>query len=82
MQLGKQEEMEATVLLENHNIVAITETWWDDSHDWRVAIDGYKLFSRNRQGRRGGSVSIYIRKGIKCEELSLMNSHEQVKASG
>ena len=27
----KQEELEATVLLENHNIVAITETWWDES---------------------------------------------------
>ena len=32
------------MLLENHNIVAVTETWWDDSPDWSVAIDGHKLF--------------------------------------
>jgi len=29
----KQEELEATVLLENQNIVVITKIWWDDSHD-------------------------------------------------
>lgn len=30
---NKQEELEATVLLENHDIVAVTKTQWDDSHD-------------------------------------------------
>jgi len=30
---NKWKELEATVLLENHNIVAITKTRWDDSHD-------------------------------------------------
>jgi len=32
------------MLLENYELVAITETWWEESHDWSVAIDGYKLF--------------------------------------
>ena len=50
----RQEEVEATVLLKNHNIVAVTKTWRDDSHDWSVAINSYKLFRRNNQGRRGG----------------------------
>ena len=50
---NKQEELEATVLLENDDIVAITETWWDDSHDWSVAINGYKLFRKaKKEGRR------------------------------
>ena len=31
---NKQEELEATVLLESYDLVAITETWWDESHDW------------------------------------------------
>ena len=73
---NKQEELEGTVLLENH----ITETWWNVFHDRSVAIDSYKQFRRNRQVRRGGGVAIYIRKGIECEELSLKNSHEQVKS--
>jgi len=33
---NKQEELEATVLQENHNTVAATKTWWDGSHDWVV----------------------------------------------
>jgi len=34
---NKQKELEAAVLLENHDIVAVTETWWDDFHEWSVA---------------------------------------------
>ncbi|KAK4823433.1 hypothetical protein QYF61_002119 [Mycteria americana] len=50
---NKQEELEAIVHQENYDIVAITETWWDDSHNWSAAMDGYKLFRRDRRGRRG-----------------------------
>ncbi|KAK4806906.1 hypothetical protein QYF61_012627 [Mycteria americana] len=45
-----------------------------------VAIDGYRLFRRDRQGRRGGGVALYVKKWIECEELSLKNSHEQVES--
>ncbi|RMC08902.1 hypothetical protein DUI87_13896 [Hirundo rustica rustica] len=45
----------------NYDIVAITEMWWDDSHSWSTALDGYKLFRRDRKGRRGGGVALYIR---------------------
>jgi len=45
---NKQEELEATMLLENHNVIANTKTWWNDSHDWHVAIDGCKLFRMDR----------------------------------
>ena len=30
---NKQEELEAIVQQESYDIVAITETWWDDSYD-------------------------------------------------
>ena len=40
------------MLLENYNVVVVTETWWDDNHDWSVAIDGYKLFRGT--GKEGG----------------------------
>ena len=68
------------MLLESYDLVAITETWWDESHAWRVAIDGNQLFRKDRQGRRGRGVALYIKKGIECEELSLKNSHEQVES--
>ena len=71
--VNKQEKLEPTVLLKNNDIVAVSEIWQDDSHD------SFKLLIRDRQGRRGLGVAIYLRKGIECEELSL-NSHEQVKS--
>ena len=32
-------------------------------------MDGYKLFRRNRQGRRGGGVALYVRECFDCLEL-------------
>ncbi|PKU36968.1 hypothetical protein llap_12730 [Limosa lapponica baueri] len=71
---NKQEELEATVLLESYDTVAITETWWDESYNWSVAIEGYKLFRRDRQGRRGRGVALYVKEWIECEEMSLKPS--------
>ncbi|PKU47447.1 rna-directed dna polymerase from mobile element jockey-like [Limosa lapponica baueri] len=45
---NKQEELEAIVQQENYDVVAVMETWWDDSHNWSAPVDGYKLFRRNR----------------------------------
>jgi len=49
-------------------------TWWDESHGWSMAIDGYRLF------RRGRGIALYIKKSVQCEELSLKNSHKQVRS--
>ncbi|KAK4828709.1 LOW QUALITY PROTEIN: hypothetical protein QYF61_000547 [Mycteria americana] len=67
---NKQEELEAIVQRENYDIVAITETWWDDSHNWSAAMDGYKRFRRDRRGRRGGGVALYVRECFVCLELN------------
>ncbi|GAB0209703.1 hypothetical protein GRJ2_003436000 [Grus japonensis] len=66
---NKQEELEAIVQLENYDIVAITETW-DDSQNWAAKMDGYKLFRRDRQGRRGGGVALYVKECFDCLELN------------
>ena len=67
---GKQEELEAMVQRERYDLVAITETWWGDSHDWSAAMDGYRLFRRDRRGRRGGGVALYVRECFDCLELN------------
>ena len=77
---NKQEELEASVLLASYDLIALTEIWWDESHDWSVAINGYRQFRRDRWEKRDGSVALYIKKSIQCEELSLKNSHKQVKS--
>jgi len=77
---NEQEQLEATVLLESYDLIALTETSWDESHDWSTAIDGYRLFRRDRWGKRGASVALYTKKSIQCEELSLKNGHKQVES--
>ncbi|KAK4813839.1 hypothetical protein QYF61_001937 [Mycteria americana] len=66
---NKQEELEAIVHQENYDMVAITETRWDDSHNWSAAMDGYKLFRRDRRGRRAGGVALYVRECLDSLEL-------------
>ena len=66
---NKQEELEAIVRQASYDLVAIMETWWDHSHDWSAAMDGYKLFRKDRQGRRGGGVALYVRECFDVTEL-------------
>lgn len=49
------------VQLENYDLTAIMETWWDESHKWNTGIKVYKLFRRDTQGRRGRGVALYVR---------------------
>ncbi|PKU36060.1 adaptin ear-binding coat-associated protein 1 [Limosa lapponica baueri] len=67
---NKQEDLEAIVWHESYDVVAIMETWWDESNDWSVTMDGYKLFRRDRQGRRGGEVALYVREDYDRVELT------------
>ena len=57
---NKQEELEAIVRQANYDLVDIIETWWDHSHDWSAVMDSDKLFRRDRQGRKGGGVALYL----------------------
>ena len=45
-----------------------------------VALGDYRLFRKDRQGRRGRGVALYIKKTLQSEELSLKNNHEQVES--
>ncbi|KAK4831229.1 hypothetical protein QYF61_016327 [Mycteria americana] len=74
---NKQEELEAIVHQENYDMVAIMEIWWDDSHNWSAAMDGYKLFRRDRRGRRGGGVALYVRECL--DSLELDDGYDRVE---
>jgi len=68
---NKQEELGAIIQQDGYDLVAITETWWDNSHDWHAVMDGYVLFRKHRSTRRGGGVSLYVREKLECIELGL-----------
>ena len=55
---NKQEELETVVQLGKYDLIAITEIWWDKSDNWNTLIEDYRLFRRDRQGRRGGRVAL------------------------
>lgn len=33
-------------------------------------MDGYRLFCKDRQGRRGGGVVLYVKENIECIEVN------------
>jgi len=68
---NKQEELEAIILQDSYDMVAITEMWWDNSHDWHAVMDGYRLFRKDRPTRGGGGVALYVREQLECIELGL-----------
>ena len=70
---NKQEKLEAIVQQVNCDLVAITETWWNCSHRWSAAVEGYELFRRNRQGRRGSGMALSFRECFDVAELSVGN---------
>ncbi|GAB0209401.1 hypothetical protein GRJ2_003405800 [Grus japonensis] len=63
--------LETCVCLQGYDLIGITETWWDSSCDWSVGMEGYRLFRKDRQGRQGGGVALYINDQLECMELHL-----------
>ncbi|GAB0209472.1 hypothetical protein GRJ2_003414300 [Grus japonensis] len=68
---NKQEELETCTHLQGYDLIGITETWWDGSYDWSVGMEGYRLFRKDRQGRQGGGVALYVNDQLECMELYL-----------
>jgi len=56
---NEQEDLEAIVQQDSYGLAAITETRWDDSHDWSAVMDGYGALQKGqarKERRWGGSV--------------------------
>ena len=72
---NKQEELTLLLADTSPDIVKITETWWDETHDWAVNVKGYRLYRRDRIGKRGGGVALYIKE--EYTSLSLSKESEE-----
>lgn len=73
---NKQEELEAIVQTESNNTIVTTETQWDESYDCNIAIDGCKLFRRDKQEGGAWGVVLYVEEWFDCTDLSLKNGDE------
>ncbi|GAB0179991.1 hypothetical protein GRJ2_000464400 [Grus japonensis] len=77
---NKQGELETCVCLQGYDLIGITETWWDSSCDWSVGMEGYRLFRKDRQGRRGGGITLYVNDQLECMELHLGMDEEPTES--
>jgi len=68
---NKQEEPEICVWSQGYDLIAITETWWDNSHAWSADMEGYMHFRKDQPGRWGGGVALYVTEQLECVELCL-----------
>ncbi|GAB0209793.1 hypothetical protein GRJ2_003445000 [Grus japonensis] len=77
---NKQEELETCVCLQGYDLIGIMEMWWDGSYEWSVGMEGYRLFRKDRQGRRGGGVDLYVSDQLECMELHLGMDEEPTES--
>ena len=48
---NKQDELKICVRSWGHNLVAITETWWESLHAWTAVMEDYVLVREDRLGK-------------------------------
>ena len=54
------------------HIIGITESWANnDIPDAEMGLEGYVMFRKDRMGRRGGGVLLYIKENISAYEVQL-----------
>jgi len=62
------EQLAADLTSYDTDVAVITETHFKARHsDKVISIPGYKLYRRDRQRRRGGGVTVYIRANIQSD---------------
>lgn len=53
-----KQELKTYVLPQGCDLIAITETGWDSSHDWNIVMGGYVLLGRT--GQRGEMAELLL----------------------
>jgi len=79
---NKQKELETHARSGHYDIVAITETWWDSSHDWNVVMDGYVFLRKDKPASQGDGVALYVREQLQCIEYCPGGDEEWVEFMG
>ena len=58
-------------------VVGITESWLTENNsNEEVEVEGYKLFRRDRKGKKGGGVMVYIKEEYPVKELDFSDPNE------
>ena len=64
---NKVSDLHTLLLTDSFDIIAMTETWLDQNYlDCELQLEGYYLYRKDRNSRRGGGVLIAVRDHITC----------------
>ena len=75
---NKQEELEAVVQLGKYDLIAIMETWWDESHNWNLLIEDYVVVGVLRgHGMYGTGLSLSIERQCYRADLDAEKTGEE-----
>ena len=70
--INKKTELNIMVDDIKPHIIGITESWANnDITDAELGLEGYVMFRKDRMGRRGGGVLLYIKETIPAYEVQL-----------
>ena len=70
--INKKNELNIMVEDIDPHIIGITESWANtDITDAELGLTGYVMFRRDRIGKRGGEVSLYVKESIRPYEIKL-----------
>ena len=70
--INRKNELDIMVDEIKPHIIGITESWANnDITDAELGLEGYVMFRKDRMGRRGGGVLLYIKETIPAYEVQL-----------
>ena len=70
--VNKKNELNIMVEDVDSHIIGITESWANtDITDAELGLTGYVMFRRDRIGRRGGGVILYVKESIQAYQIKL-----------
>ena len=79
---NKMDSFRALMVIEKPDIVGITESWIStDTTDFEgeYELSGYKMFKKDRIGRKGGGVLLlYVKEGLNPVDCELVTEHEML----
>ena len=75
--VNKRNELNIMVEDNDPHIIGITESWaTPDISDAEIGMTGYVMFRKDRIGRRGGGIILYIKESIQAYEIKLEKEAE------
>ena len=75
------DSFKALLVLEKPDLVGITESWIStDTVDFEgeYELSGYKMFKKDRIGKKGGGVLMYVKEGLNPIDCELVTEHEML----